>query len=91
MEARRLKNIYNIDGTAVFIDSKLAKDRNKTRHNLQSITNAEENEGFMNTLEIQTYLASILAVLIEAGSIDDWDNKKFNPVFSAQFNSDRAW
>ena len=91
MEARRLKNIYNIDGTAIFIDSKLAKYRNKTRNNLQSTTNAEENEGFMNTLEIQTYLASILAVLIEAGSIDDWDNKKFNPVFSAQFNSDRAW
>ena len=45
----------------------------------------------MNTLEIQTYLASILAVLIEAGSIADGDNKKFNPVFSAQFNSDRAW
>lgn len=88
MEARRLKNIYNIDGTAIFIDSKLAKYRNKTR----TTTNAEKNEeGFMNTLEIQTYLASILAVLIEAGSIADGDNKKFNPVFSAQFNSDRAW
>ena len=33
MEARRLKNIYNIDGTAIFIDSKFAKYRNKTHNN----------------------------------------------------------
>ena len=82
MEARRIKNLHNINGTSIFLDSNVARFVNVSRK-----TDFEDH--YRHVLDIQTNLASIMAVLVEAGHEEN--GAKHNHVSAVQFNPDRAW
>jgi hypothetical protein len=80
MEARRMKNIYNVNGTAILIDSSLAK-----YHNSSLNSDLDDGDSFEEIFTIQIYLAAIMAMLLES------KDSNHNPIFITQFNQDRAW
>ena len=85
MEARRIKNLHNINGTSIFIDSNVARFVNFSKTSRK--TDFEDH--YRHVLDIQTNLASIMAVLVEAGHEEK--GAKHNHVSAVQFNPDRAW
>ena len=76
MEARRLKNIFGVNGTALLLDSSLAQF-----HATATNLDAEDTAAYL--WDFQKNIASIVTFL--TGADDD-----HNPFYLEQFNEDSA-
>ena len=80
MELRRLKNVYNVQGTLFMLDSTLAWYHNKTLN--EDVDEDDLSDVIFGT---EVGLALIMSILIES------KGNNGNPIFLTQFNQDRAW
>ena len=79
MELRRLKNIYNINGTAFLLDATLSK-----YHDFSANTGLDPEDRSQNIFKLQEHLTQAMAFMMSNDDV-------YNPFFLVEFNEERAW
>ena len=79
MEGRRLKNIYNVNGTAIAMDATLSR-----WHTIDNTPGLEREDRAANIFELQEDIAKIMAFMLSTDEIH-------NPFFFTEFDEENAW
>ena len=79
MEARRLKNLYNVNGTAFLLDSTVSEYHDPTEN-----PGLEREDWAENIYGFQRHLIQAMAFMMSNDDVH-------NPFFLTQFNERMAW